>query len=99
MAAYQLHYASDKMVNAWKEMMKERAMKRKQRELRKRAEMLVKLKRELQQAHKLSMGPEGKSLCWWPLVEEWEQVKREAKMKKEGQSIPLKVKKEEPSYL
>ena len=29
-------------------------------------------------------------------MEEWEQAKGEAKVKKERQSIPLKVKKEEP---
>ena len=43
-----------------------------------------------------SQDEEGEPLCWWPLVEEWEKAKREAKIKKEDQSIPLKVKKEQP---
>ena len=33
----------------------------------------------------------------WPIVEEWEEVVLKAKIKMEEQSIPLKVKKEEPS--
>ena len=66
------------------------------RELRRRAELLVKMKRELQQAHRLCPDEEGKPLCWWPIVEEWEKAKREAIVKKERWSILLKVKKEEP---
>ena len=34
---------------------------------------------------------------WWPVVEEWEEAVALAKIKKEEWSIPLKVKKEEPS--
>ena len=46
-AAYQLKYTGNHIVDAWKEVKKEKARKRKQRELRKRAEKLAKLKREL----------------------------------------------------
>ena len=100
-ATYQLVYAGNKLVNAWKETKKEKVRKRKQRELRIRAEKLVKMKRELNrvlwQSHKLNKDGRGELLCWWPLVEEWEEVKREARIQKERQSIPLTVKKEEPS--
>ena len=68
-------------------------MKRQQMEIRKRVETLVKLKRELQQADKLSTSEDGKLICWWPSVKEWEELK----IKQEEQSTPLKVKKEELS--
>ena len=48
--AYHLEYTGDELVNAWKKTKKEKVRKRKQRELRKRAEKLVKLKRELNRA-------------------------------------------------
>ena len=69
--------------------------------MRKKAEKMVKLHRELncapRQLHKLNVDRRGKPLHWWPIVEEWKQVLLEAQIKKEEQSIPLKVKKEEPS--
>ena len=69
--------------------------------MRKKAEKLVKLKRELNrvlhQLHELNTDERGEPLCWWPLVEEWEEAKRVARIKKEKWSIPLIVKKEEPS--
>ena len=55
---YQLTQCGNGMVNYWKEE-KRRTRKRQWREIRKRMEMLVKLKRELQQAHKLSTDKQG----------------------------------------
>ena len=58
--------------------------------------MLVKMKRELCQAHKLSVGEDGKPIFWWTLVAEWGNETQRAKVKKEEQSTLLKIKKEEP---
>ena len=41
----------------------------------------------------------GEPLQWWLVVPEWKEAKVLAKIKKEEQSIPLKVKKEEPLSL
>ena len=61
--AYQLEYAGNNIVDAWKEVKREKVRKRKQRELRKKAEKMVKLHRELNralcQAHKLSTDGRG----------------------------------------
>ena len=101
---YQLEYVCNKLVNAWKETKKEEARKRKARELKKKAEMLAKFKRELNralcQAHKVNEDGRGKPLQWWPLVEEWEKAKRQAK-RRIGQFL-LKLKKRSlhlPKYL
>ena len=89
------------MINQWREAKKERARKRKQREMKKKAEKMAKLhrllNRKLQQVHKLSSDGRGQPMQWWPVVEEWEEAVVLAKIKKEEQSIPLKVKKEELS--
>ena len=67
-ALYQLQYAGENVVNQWREAKKERARKRKQREMRKKAEKMAKLHRllnwELCQAHKLSLDGRGKPM-WW----------------------------------
>ena len=61
--AYQLQYAGNEMFDTWKE---EKVRKRKQRELRKKAEKMAKLNRELNrvlcQAHKLSKDGRGKPM-------------------------------------
>ena len=67
------------MVNAWKQTKKERVASRKQIEIRKRVELLVKMKKELQQAHKSSLDGSSDPKQWWPLVDEWEEAKREAR--------------------
>ena len=74
------------MVNKWKEIKKNNMRIRQRRQLRKRAEMLVKLKRELCQAHKLSTQEDGKPLHWWPEVEPWITI---VVKKEEEWSIPL----------
>ena len=80
--------------------------KRKQIEMRKKAEKVARLhrllNRELQQVHKLNKDGSGLPMRWWPVVQEWEEAVALAKIKKdelekeEEWSIPLKVKKEEP---
>ena len=45
MAAYQLEYPGNHIVTVWKETKKERARKRKQKEIRKKAEKMVRLRR------------------------------------------------------
>ena len=56
----------------------------------------MELNRALHQVHKLSTDGKGGPLQWWPIVEEWEEAKRQARIKKEEWSIPLKIKKEKP---
>ena len=60
---YQLQYAGPGIINEWKQAKKERRRKRKQIEMRKKAEKVKKLhrmlNRELHQAHKLSKDGRG----------------------------------------
>ena len=94
---YHFQYAGKHVINQWREVKKERERKRKQQEMKQNAEKMVKLhrllNRTLQQSHKLNVDGRGNPLWWWPVVEEWEEAVALAKIKKEEQSIPLKVKK------
>ena len=76
--------------------------------MRKKAEKVRKLHRMLNralcQAHKVSTDGRCLPMQWWPVVKEWEEAVALARIKKEKdlvekeeQSIPLAVKKEEPS--
>ena len=63
-----------------------------QRQIRKREELLVNMKRELRQVHKLSEMEDG--ICWWPTTYWWDKEK----VKNEELASPL-LKKEEPISL
>ena len=99
---YQLQYAGENVINQWREAKEEKARKTKQREMRKKAEKMVilhrLLNRALRQSHKLNVDGRGKPMQWWPVVGEWEKVVAFTKIKKEEWSIPLKIKKKEPSF-
>ena len=71
---YQLQYTGPQVINQWREVKKQKVIKRKQREMRKKAEKARKLhrmlNRALHQAHKLSTDGRGLPMQWWPVVEE-----------------------------
>ena len=83
---YQLQYAGEHVIDEWREVKKERARKRKQRELRKKVEKMVwlhrLLNRELCQVHKLSLDGRGLPMRWWPVVGEWEEAGALVKIKR-----------------
>ena len=98
--ASQLTQYDDKMDKYWKEVKKSNIRRRQWRRIRKRAELLVQLKRELRQAYKLSKTEDGgNGIHWWPETEMWKHLE----VKEEEQSIPdLNIKVDElptPNWL
>ena len=87
--AHQLEHYGDEVVKYWRAVKKSKRrrclQRRKQEEIRKRAELLVQLKRELRQAHKLSKMKDGRDgIHWWAEMEFWKHLE----VKKEEWSTP-----------
>ena len=81
---YDLADLGHNTIAEWKTMKKNNTRKRQMRLIRKKAEKLVWLKRELSQMHKLSKTENGfLGICWWHLGY-WDKV------------LGLQIKKEEP---
>ena len=85
---YQFQYAGEGMIEQWRMAKKERVRKRKQIDIRKKADKAAKLHRMLNkvlwQSHKLMVDGRGQPLQWWPVVPEWEEAVALAKIKKGG---------------
>ena len=65
---YNLQDLNMEDIAEWREIKKNNVKKRQMKQIRERAELLVKLKRELRQTHKLSRMENGyKGICWWSL--------------------------------